>query len=115
MTSPASAPGRTRCSSTPPPRPGGVSGPWPGPFDREAEGSASGLSLTVSWHRDPRAPVEALAGFTEIAARAGGPGGGGSPHGPSNPTPDRRVSVRMTADAHCRYLLDVCVAAEPPR
>jgi hypothetical protein len=88
----------------------------PGPFDRAAEGCASDLSLTVSWNRDPRAPVEAVAGFTEIVAGAGGPGRpGGSPHGPSNPTPDRRVSVRMTADAHCRYLLDVCMAAEPPR
>jgi len=38
------------------------------------EWCASDLSLAVSWHRDPRAPVEALAGFTEIAADAGGPG-----------------------------------------
>ena len=88
----------------------------PGPFDRAAEGGASDLSLAVSWHRDPRAPVEALAGFTEIAAGAGGPGGpGGSRRGPaSNATPVRRVSVRMTVDAHCRYLLDVSVAADPP-
>jgi len=46
----------------------------PGPFDRAAERGASDLSLAVSWHRDPRAPVEALAGFTEVAADAGGPG-----------------------------------------
>jgi hypothetical protein len=60
--------------------------------------------------------VEALAGFTEIAADAGGPGGpGGSRRGPiSNATRGRRVSVRMTVDAHCRYLLDVSVVADPP-
>jgi hypothetical protein len=88
----------------------------PGPFDRAAEGGASDLSLAVGWRRDPRAPVEALAGFTEIAADAGGPGEpGGSRRGPaSNATPVRRVSVRMTVDAHCRYLLDVSVAADPP-
>jgi len=85
----------------------------PGPFDRAANGGASDLSLAVSWHRDPRAPVEALAGFTEIAANAGGPGG--SRREPlSNATPGRRVSVRMTVDAHCRHLLDVSVAADPP-
>ena len=85
----------------------------PGPFDRAAEGGGSDLSLAVSWHRDRRAPVEALAGFTEIAADAGGPGG--SRREPlSNATPGRRVSVRMTVDAHCRHLLDVSVAADPP-
>jgi hypothetical protein len=88
----------------------------PGPFDRAAESGASDLSLAVSWRRDPRAPVEALAGFTEIAADAGGPSRpGGSRRGPiSNATPGRRVSVRMTVDAHCRYLLDVSVSADPP-
>jgi hypothetical protein len=88
----------------------------PGPFDRAAEGGASDLSLAVSWHRDPRAPVEALASFTEIAADAGGPGGpGGSRRGPtSNAMPVRRVSVRMTVDPHCRYLLDVSVATDAP-
>jgi hypothetical protein len=90
----------------------------PGPFDRTAEGGSSDLSLAVSWHRDPRAPVEALASFIEIATDAGGPGRpGGSRRGPtSSAAPVRRVSVRMTVDAHCRYLLDVSVAAgAPPR
>ena len=88
----------------------------PGPFDRAAEGGASDLSLAVSWHRDPRAPVEALASFTEIAADAGGPGGpGGSRRGLTyKATPVRRVRVRMTVDPHCRYLLDVSVASDAP-
>src|ERR1019366_8545017 len=88
----------------------------PGPFDRAAEGDASDLSLAVSWHRDPRAPVEALASFTGIAAETDGPGGpGGSRRGtPSNATPVRRVSVRMTVDPHGRYLLDVSLATDAP-
>ena len=88
----------------------------PGPFDRAAEGGVSDLHLAVSWHRDPRAPVEALASFTEIGVVVAAPGGPGSSRGrpASGETPVRRVGVRMTVDAHCSYLLDISVAAEPP-
>ncbi len=88
----------------------------PGPFDRAAESGASDLRLAVSWHRDPRAPVEAVASFTEIGAVAAAPEGpGGSRGGPaSGATALRRVGIRMTVDAHCSYLLDVGLAAEPP-
>ncbi|MGD1053547.1 MAG: EsaB/YukD family protein [Candidatus Dormibacteria bacterium] len=83
----------------------------PGPFDRAAEAGCSDLCLAVSWHRDPGAPVEALASFTEI----GGPGG--SARTPtSGATPPRRMRVRMTVDPHCESLLDVSVeVGSPPR
>jgi hypothetical protein len=90
----------------------------PGTFDRAGDGEFSNLSLAVSWHRDPRAPVEALASFIEIAGCSAGGDLTGPGHSWPEPTPAalpaRRVGVRMTVDSHCRYLLDINVAAEPP-
>ncbi len=88
----------------------------PGPLDRAPEGGASDLRLAVSWHRDPRAPVEAVASYAEIGAVAAAPRGpGGSRRGPGpGSAPAPRVEVRMSVDAHCGHLLDVSVAAEPP-
>jgi hypothetical protein len=87
----------------------------PGPFDRAAESGFSGLSLAVTWHRDPLAPIEALARFVEIAPD-------GAPRDArrqSAPRPGaaaaaRRISLRMTLDPACHRLLEVAVSAEPP-
>jgi hypothetical protein len=90
----------------------------PGRLDRVADGALSDLSLSVSWPRDPRAPIEALASFTEIAG--GGPGGGltGPVAAWPGPAPAgtaaRRIGVRMTVDPHCRRVLDVSIATAPP-
>ena len=86
----------------------------PGRLDRAAERVPSELTLAVSWHRDSRAPVEAVATFTE-------PGGGGPDRGEagwpgrsSTTAPVRRVAVHMTVDAQCRHVLGVGVAAPSP-
>jgi hypothetical protein len=68
----------------------------PGPFDRAAEGGASDLSLAVSWHRDPRASVEAPRRAGRLTTRAhlqrdAGPPGERQDDGrPSLPLPPRR-------------------------
>jgi hypothetical protein len=88
----------------------------PGRLDRAAETGFSDLGLEVSWPTDPRAPVEALAGFTVLGPVDGGVPGAAWPAPVPVATPARRVEVLMTVDAHCRYLLDVNVAAViPPR
>jgi hypothetical protein len=89
----------------------------PGRLDRVAEGALSDLSLTVRWPRDPRAPVEAIAAFTETAGAAAGtlprPATPWSGPGPA-PRPARRVGLRITADPHCRYVFDVSVETAAP-
>jgi len=79
----------------------------PGPFDRSTQSRTSDLSLEVSWHRDARAPVAAVAVFTETA----GPGGAEPAWSWAAPVVARahRVTVRLTADPECRYLLDASV------
>lgn len=85
----------------------------PGPLDRETKGAFTGLSLAVTWHRDPLARIEALARFTEVA-----PGdAAGESRRPAGSRPGaaaRRISVQMTLDPSCRRLVDVVVSADPP-
>jgi hypothetical protein len=84
----------------------------PGRLDRAAAGEdPAELALAVSWHEDPRAPVEAVATFTEAGA---GPDRGVWPGQPSAAPPVRRVAVRMTVEAQCRQVLEVGVSAPSP-
>lgn len=89
----------------------------PGPLDRAPQGGYADLSLAVSWPRDPRAPVEALATCRETAAGAGFPPDlRRSRRGPVPvATTSRRMSVRMTVDPDCQYLLEVSVGATTAR
>jgi len=82
----------------------------PGPLDRAAQGGFSGLSLAITWHRDPRAPIEALARFTEVGASVAG---ALAPR-PGAAAAARRISLQMTLDPQCRHLLEVTVSADPP-
>ena len=79
----------------------------PGPFDPAARSRTSDLSLQVGWPRDARAPVHAVAVFTETA----GPGGAEPAWSWAAPVVARahRVTVRLAADPECRYLLDASV------
>ncbi len=81
----------------------------PGAFDRAAGAGFSGLSLAVTWHRDARSPIEALARFTEVDG-----GGGATSPRPGAAAAARRISIQMTLDPECRHLLEVTVSADPP-
>jgi len=87
----------------------------PGRLDQAAEGDPSELSLAVRWHGDPRAPVEAVATFTEPGGGAGPERGvDGWPGRSSTAPPVRRVAIRMTVGAQCRQVLDVGAPAPSP-
>ena len=86
----------------------------PGRLDPATARDPSELTLAVSWHGDPRAPVEADATFTETGGTGPEPGAAGWPGRSSTAPPARRVAIRMTVDAQCRHVLDVSVAAPSP-
>jgi len=84
----------------------------PGPLDRAPQSVYADLSLAVSWPRNPRTAVEALATCDEMPAGDGAPPLGGSrPASTPAATPPRGLCVRMTVDPDCRHLLEVSVTA----
>ncbi len=86
----------------------------PGRLDRAAAADLSELSLAVSWHADPRAPVEAVVTFVEASGTGADRERAGWPGACSATPPARRVAIRMSVDAPCRQVLDVSVAAPSP-
>ncbi len=86
----------------------------PGRLDRPAAGDPSELSLAVSWHADPRAPVEAVATFTEPVGPVLDRGAAAWTPASSPSRALRRIAIRMTVDAQCHRVLAVGLAAPSP-